>query len=432
MISYNQVLEYLYNQLPMYHRIGSAAYKPDIGNIVKLCQHLGNPQNKFKSIHIAGTNGKGSVSSMLASILMEQGYKTALATSPHLKDFRERIRIDGKMIPKREVVRFVKENRHLFKEISPSFFEISIALTFDYFAKSEVDIAVIETGLGGRLDSTNIILPELSVITNIGMDHANLLGNTLQKIAYEKAGIIKPQIPVVIGRHQPEIFQVFNDKAEFEGAPIHLSKDFFRVKEAEIERVRGKVYRKVTFDCLEGKIREYSCDIWGRYQTENIATALTAVKILKSNGWRISEEAVRNGLAKVSRNSGLKGRWQQLGSNPTIMADTGHNLDGIKVVMEQIGELTFEHLHMVIGMVDDKDAVSVLRLMPKTAKYYFCKPNIPRGLDAVKLQEQGAQVGVNGIVYESVTEAFYAAKENATRNDLIFVGGSTFVVAEVV
>ncbi len=432
MVSYNKTLEYLYSQLPMFHRIGPAAYKPDLGNILKLCEHLQNPHQKFKSVHIAGTNGKGSVSSMLASILMEQGYKTALATSPHLKDFRERIRINGKVVPKREVVRFVKEAKHLFAEISPSFFEISIALTFQYFAKSNLDIAVIETGLGGRLDSTNIISPVLAVITNIGMDHANLLGDTLHEIAGEKAGIIKPKTPVVIGRHQPEILKVFSDKAQLEAAPIFLSKDFFRIENSVVEKFRGKVYRKVTFKAPNNNICEFRCDIWGRYQTENIATVLTAVEVLKSNGWEINDDAVQNGLANVARNSGLKGRWQQLGSNPTIMADTGHNLDGIRAVIEQINQLSFRRLHVVIGMVDDKDVAAVLKLLPQSAAFYFCRPDIPRGLDVAILKEHAKHVGLKGDAYHSVGEALDAAKQNSSPDDLIFVGGSTFVVAEVV
>ncbi len=432
MRSYIQALDYLYSQLPVFHRIGPAAYKPDLGNIVKLCNHLQNPHHRFKSIHIAGTNGKGSVSSMLASILMEQGYKTALATSPHLKDFRERIRVNGKMIPKREVVRFVNENKHLFAEISPSFFEISIALTFQHFAASNIDIAVVETGLGGRLDSTNIISPELSVITNIGMDHANLLGDTLAKIAGEKAGIIKPGTPVVVGRSQPEILQVFVGKAKIERSPIYLSNDLLSLQDSKVERGKGKVYLKAVFNFRDGRQREYRCDIWGGYQTENIATTLAAVEILRSKGWEISEGAVRRGLANVARNSGLKGRWQLLGSNPTIMADTGHNADGINSVVQQISQLSYDHLHIVMGMVDDKDVASILKLMPTAAQYYFCRPNIPRGLNTKVLKQQATLIGLEGKEYTSVNEALGAAKQNASPSDLIFIGGSTFVVAEVV
>ena len=401
-MNYQQTLDWLFSQLPIYQRSGSAAYKEDIGNILEACNRLKNPHKKFKSIHVAGTNGKGSTSHMLASILQEAGYKTGLYTSPHLKDFRERIRINGKKIPEIEVVRFVSKNHNWFIEIGMSFFEMTVAMAFNYFAKKSVDIAIIETGLGGRLDSTNILSPELSIITNIGLDHTNLLGNTIEKIALEKAGIIKKEIPVIIGRKQTETTTVFEEKAKAENAPLSYATTF-----------------------------NHASDLKGNYQEENINTCVSSIHKLKEKGWRISEEYIEKGLKKVVANTGILGRWQTIHHNPLTICDTGHNEDGIHKILKQIKQTPHEQLHIVWGTVKDKNIEKILALLPKNAIYYFCEANIPRALTKETVLTLSKQHNLKGQYYSSVKAALSIAQKNAKKNDLIFVGGSTFVVAEV-
>jgi len=403
-MTYRQTLDYLFSKLPMYQRKGSAAYKADIGNIVEACKILKNPHQKFKSIHIAGTNGKGSTAHMLASILQESGYKVGLYTSPHLKDFRERIKINGEKISENSVIKFVEQHKIAFENISMSFFEYTVAMAFDYFANQQVDIAIIETGLGGRLDSTNIINPELSIITNIGLDHTNLLGNTIEKIATEKAGIIKPNISTIIGRKQKETQEIFKDIAKEKNSKL--------------------IYAE--------QQTTYSSDLKGKYQKENINTAVTAVQLLSKNGWDMKENSIRNGLLNTVNNTELLGRWQMLQEKPLIICDTGHNSDGIKEITEQIKETPHNKLHFVFGTVNDKNLGAILKLLPKDAIYYFCKPNIERGLDGDKLEQEAHKFNLKGHTYSSVNKAFNMAKSNAKSEDLIFIGGSTFVVAEVV
>ena len=401
-MNYKQTLDYLFAKLPMYQRQGAAAYKADIGNIVNACKQLNNPHQRFKSIHIAGTNGKGSVAHILASILQEVGYKTALYTSPHLKDFRERIKINGEMIAEQGVIDFVSENKHLFEKLEMSFFEMTVALAFDYFAKEKVDIAIIECGLGGRLDSTNIIYPELSIITNIGIDHTNLLGNSLEKIAKEKAGIIKRNTPIIIGRKQEKTKQIFINIASDKKAKIYFTKTE----------------------------KNYSSDLKGIYQKENIATAIMTVKQLSKLGWNIGEKNIKNGLQKVMENTQLLGRWQILNDKPKVICDVGHNEDGIKQIVKQIKKIPYQNLHFVFGMVKDKNLSNILKLLPKKAKYYFCEAQIPRALEVSLLETEAITFGLNGNSFSSVAKALAQAKKNANEDDLIFIGGSAFIVAE--
>jgi len=402
-MTYQQTLDYLFSRLPIYQREGIAAYKADIGNIVAASKKLGTPHKKFKSIHVAGTNGKGSVSHMLASILQEAGYKVGLYTSPHLKDFRERIKINGEIISESEVVQFVSENKIDFEKIDLSFFEFTVALTFNYFAKQKIDIAIIETGLGGRLDSTNIIKPELSIITNIGLDHTNLLGNTLEEIAVEKAGVIKNNTPIIIGRKQEVTEQTFRNIAQ--------------KNDAELIYASEK--------------KSYKTDLEGIYQKENSNTCLTAIQSLQNMGWRIPESSIKKGLANTIKNTSLLGRWQLISKSPDTICDIGHNEDGIKQICRQLKNIKYERLHFVYGTVNDKSLDEILTLLPQDAKYYFCRPNIARGLDEIELQEKANKEGLKGKAYSSVKQAFSTAKEKATNNDLIFIGGSTFVVAEI-
>ncbi|MBE0661662.1 MAG: bifunctional folylpolyglutamate synthase/dihydrofolate synthase [Bacteroidales bacterium] len=429
-MNYRQTIEFLYDQLPVFHRIGPAAYKPDIGNIESLCAMLGEPHKKFRSIHIAGTNGKGSVSHMLASILQSAGYCTGLHTSPHLKDYRERFRINGKMILKSEVVDFVKSWKNEFESLKPSFFEMSVALAFDHFAKKQVDVAVIETGMGGRLDSTNILSPEISVITTIGWDHMMFLGNTLEKIAQEKAGIIKPGIPVVVGETHPETEHVFISKATELDLPYYFADQELRVEKTKPALTSGSHYRVYRDD--EIVFKDLYCPLGGDYQAPNLVTVLKVLDVLRNQNFHITPEAVANGIAKVTQNTGLKGRWQVLGRNPLIIADVGHNKDGIRFIIKQISTLEFRKLHFVLGMVNDKDVAGILTMLPASAIYYFCKPDIPRGLDASLLASEADKIGLKGDIYASVGKAFHAAKTKAGKEDLVFVGGSSFVVAEVV
>ncbi|MFW5793150.1 MAG: bifunctional folylpolyglutamate synthase/dihydrofolate synthase [Bacteroidota bacterium] len=431
-MNYKQTIDYLYSQLPVFQRIGAAAYKADLNNTLLLSGHLGNPEKRFRSIHIAGTNGKGSVANMLCSILMEAGYKTGLCTSPHLRDFRERIRINGKMINKSFVIDFVKKNKDFFNVIKPSFFEMFVALTFEYFAEEKVDIAVIETGMGGRLDSTNIICPELSVITNIGLDHVAFLGNSLEKIAAEKAGIIKPNIPVIIGRYQPETYPVFTEMAEKNNSKLIYASENFDILESETFSRYNRFWLKIVAE-VNGKTKSFISDQWGPYQTENIRTSLKAVDILMQNGaLEISNKNISDGLKKVRKNTGFEGRWQIKGVKPKILFDTGHNIDGLSITMLKIKDIGFNKLHFVLGMLDDKDLNGTLNVMPKDAIYYFCRPDVPRGLNLDTLLNAANERNLNGKTYPSVRTALDSAVKNAKSDDLIFVGGSTFVVAEVI
>ena len=427
-MNYQETIEYLYSSLPIFQRVGKAAYKADLGNTLALDEHFNHPHRKFKSIHIAGTNGKGSTSHMTAAILQKAGYKVGLYTSPHLRDFRERIRINGEMIPKDEVTEFVNLNKDFFDKLKPSFFEMTVALAFNYFAKENIDIAVVEVGLGGRLDSTNIINPMISIITNIGLDHTDLLGDTLEKIAVEKAGIIKPNVPVIIGSTQPEIINVFKNKAKENNASITFADQVVTVKN----------YIPIS-DSLQRFEMEYKgnnlnieIDLLGHYQRFNIPPVLVCVDLLKEMGMNIPDSSIYEGLKTVKSTTGLMGRWQILGKNPTIVCDTGHNTDGIKLVTEQIQKATFKNLHMVIGMVADKNIDGILALLPKNAIYYFTQAKIPRALNSLKLKEKAETFDLKGKAYSSVSDAFAAAKKAASNSDLIFVGGSTFIVAEVV
>lgn len=405
-MTYQQCLDWLFNQLPMFQRTGGGNnYKIDLSKTHQLMDLLDQPQQGFKSIHVAGTNGKGSVSHMLAAIFQKAGYKTGLYTSPHLKDFRERIRINGKMIAEESVVDFVEKHRANFTRLELSFFEMTVGMAFDHFRNKEVDIAIVEVGMGGRLDSTNVVTPELSVITNISLDHTQFLGDTIAKIAGEKAGIIKPQVPVLIGERQIETTGVFEEVAEKLKAPLYFAEDLIRDSDV------------------------YQLDLPGFYQKRNLRTVLAAVEVLAEK--YPLREHLKEGLENTRKITGLRGRWEILGENPTEICDTGHNEAGVKNVVDQLRLQSFENLHIVWGMVGDKEATSVLKLLPKNALYYWCKPDIPRGKDAHELKNEAHQQGLQGTAYHSVTEAYNAAKKEATAKDLIFVGGSTFVVAEV-
>jgi dihydrofolate synthase/folylpolyglutamate synthase len=424
---YEDVLQYLYANLPMFQRVGSVAFKSDLSNTIALCEALDNPQRKFKSIHIAGTNGKGSTSHMLASVLQSAGYKTGLYTSPHLKSFTERIRVNGKEVSEQFVVDFVNRIQPVIERVKPSFFEITVAMAFDYFVHEQVDVAVIEVGLGGRLDSTNVITPELSLITNIGWDHTDLLGDTLEKIAAEKAGIIKKNVPVVVSEQQPGIADVFRSKAAAETAPLRFASDVYTV---QFREEKGTVL----FDALKnGKPAHtgIALPLQGIYQQKNLAGVLCAIDVLRQQGWKITDEQLVDGLMKVMSQTGLKGRWQKLGTNPLIVCDTGHNLDGVTQVVKQLQQLSYKRLFMVIGMVKDKDISGVLELLPKEANYYFCQASIPRALEAGILAEKARSTGLKGEVIANVNEAIQRARAKASAEDVIFIGGSTFVVAEI-
>lgn len=428
-MTYRQCLEYLYSQLPMFHRIGPAAYKANLDNTINTMRMLGNPEQGFRCIHVAGTNGKGSTSHMLASILQEAGYKTGLFTSPHLKDFRERIRINGKMISRNKVVSFVERYRDGFESIKPSFFEWTAGLAFDHFRKSKVEIAVIETGLGGRLDSTNVIQPMLSLITNVQWDHMNLLGNTLGKIAKEKAGIIKPTVPVIIGSTQAETENVFRSTAKKNKSAILFADQKYRIKTSGESRT-AELKR---FDVLAKNktvLHNVNSGLAGGYQRHNIPLVFAAVLELREQGIRVSDMAIKKGLKKVKANTGIRGRWEVLSKKPLTIADTAHNKDGITAVVKQLNKIKYKNLHLVLGAVNDKDITSMLALFPKNGTCYFCKPNIPRGLDAMELKKVAERIGLFGEAYSSVKKALKAAQKKAKTTDLIYVGGSTFVVAE--
>ena len=405
-MTYSETLNWMFSRLPMYQRQGSIAFKKDLTNSIALSEVLQNPQNKFKSIHVAGTNGKGSTSHLLASVLQEAGYKVGLYTSPHLKDFTERIKINGKPIRKNCVINFIKRNKEFLENQKLSFFEMTVGLAFEHFAKKKVDFAIIETGLGGRLDSTNIIHPIASVITNIGLDHTQFLGESLPEIAFEKAGIIKKNIPVIIGERQQEVATVFINIAKKHQAPIYFASEQIS--------------------------QEFKTDLKGSYQKYNVKTALQTLLVLRNMQFKIPDIAIKNGFLKVVQNTNLQGRWQILENVPKIICDTAHNQEGLAYVMEQLKEENYTNLHIVFGVVKDKKLAQILPLFPKDATYYFCKPNVPRGLDAFELQKKAIDYNLKGGVYASVTKALEEAKKNTTNEDVIFIGGSTFVVAEVV
>lgn len=405
-MNYKDTVEWMFEQLPMFQQLGVSAYKKDLTNTLKLASHLNHPEHTFKTVHIGGTNGKGSTSSLIASVLQQAGYKVGLYTSPHLLDFRERIRINGEEISKEFVVDFIENNKSFLEANRLSFFEMTVGMAFQYFSHQKVDVAIIEVGLGGRLDSTNIITPLLSVITNIGWDHMNLLGNTLEEIAFEKAGIIKENIPVVIGEFTNETRKVFEKEAKLKNAPIYFAS---------------------TID----DIPELDSDLKGNYQVHNKKTAYQALQLLK-NHFSIADDNVIKGFLNVEKNTGVKGRWTVLSEKPLIVADTAHNKNGLEIVMTQVHQQKFDKLFMVFGVVNDKDIDSILPYLPKKAEYFVAKPNVPRGLEAVILKDKLTANGFNATAFNSIPEAFQYAKKQATINDMIYIGGSTFVVAEVV
>ncbi len=428
-MNYRETLAYLFNALPMYQRVGAAAYKADLSNTIELCRRLGNPEKGLRCIHIAGTNGKGSVSHLLASVFQEAGYKTGLFTSPHLKDFRERIRINGKMVSKKWVCDFVVRNKKHFNKINPSFFEMTAAMAFDYFRDKKTDIAIIETGMGGRLDSTNVVNPEFSIITHISYDHEKFLGETLKKIAGEKAGIIKPGRPVIIGHHQRETDAVFLKKAKANGSEIIFADDHIGSKHLPSS---GEGTFKIKL--ISGQPRDlgiWKCGLKGSYQEKNLPAVLVALhQFEKISGERISGKAIKAGIKNVVKNTGLKGRWEVIGKSPLIIADGAHNPGGLEVVIPELRKVNKGRLHIVLGIVNDKEPGKILGHFPREASYYFTQARIPRALEAGKLWEAGKKFGLMGDAYPSVRLALKAAKLKAGRGDTIFIGGSLFVVAE--
>lgn len=405
-MNYQETTHWMFNQLPMYQQQGASAYKKDLTNTILLSNYLGNPEKELRCIHVAGTNGKGSTSHMLASILQEAGYKVGLYTSPHLKDFRERIKINGDEVKETFVCEFINKHKHFFEANELSFFEMTVGLAFDYFKKEKVDIAIIEVGMGGRLDSTNIITPLISVITNIGLDHTQFLGTTLEDIAAEKAGIIKPYIPVIIGEYTSETKPVFINTAKKNNTEIHFASD--TIKET------------------------FPSDLLGDYQNQNKKTVLQTIRILNSqNQFKISEQNTKDGLLQVIKNTGLYGRWQQLNHSPKVICDTAHNKHGLNIVLNQIENEKYDTLHIVMGVVNDKDLEEILPLFPKKAIYYFCRPNVPRGLDATVLHQKANEFNLKGNVFNSVSEAYKASLASANLSDFIYIGGSTFVIAEI-
>lgn len=405
-MNYKETLDWMFNKLPLYQTQGATAYRKDITNTVLLAKHLGNPEHYLKCIHVAGTNGKGSTSHLLASVLQEAGYKVGLYTSPHLKDYRERITINGKPISEKYVFEFINKNTSFFEANELSFFEMSVGLAFEYFVKEKTDINIIEVGMGGRLDSTNIITPLISVITNIGLDHTQFLGTTLEAIAFEKAGIIKSNIPVVIGEYIAETRAVFLDKASNTNSEIYFASDLIQ--------------------------DDYPSALLGDYQIQNKKTVLQTLKVLQEKQLlTISDNDIKKGFLNVVKNTNIQGRWQQLGENPKVICDTAHNAHGLSIVLNQLKKEQFEQLHIVLGVVNDKDLEEILPLFPKNAIYYFCKPNIPRGLEASILSAKATEFNLVGEIYNSVSNAYQKAMKNASPKDLIYIGGSTFVVSEI-
>ena len=426
-MTYQQALDYLFGSLPMFQRIGDKAFKNDLDNTLALCSALGKPQTKFKSIHIAGTNGKGTSAHTLAGILQSAGYKTGLYTSPHLRSFTERMRINGKKISEQNVVDFVVKHQNLLNEIKPSFFETTVAMAFDHFSREKVDIAVIEVGMGGRFDSTNVISPEVSLITQIGFDHQQFLGTNLEEIAFEKAGIIKPEVPVVIGAHQPDLLAVFKKRAYSSRSPITTA-DSYQV----IQKSRLDHYTEV--DLLENgqlSIDNLKISLQGDYFLQNIPGILETIRQLRIQGYTIDDDALRNGFSNIQELTGLKGRWQILNDKPLTICDIGHNTDGIKAILEQIRNIAHKKLHFIFGTVKDKKIDEVLSLLPKDATYYFCHADIPRALHAEVLHDIATTYGLHGKAIKNVNEAISQAKQSAQLDDLIFIGGSTFIVAEI-
>jgi dihydrofolate synthase/folylpolyglutamate synthase len=428
-MNYQETLDYLFYALPMFQRVGASAFNKDLGRTIALCDHLRNPETEFKSIHIAGTNGKGSTSHAIAAVLQAAGYKTGLYTSPHLKSFTERIRIDGQEISKEAVIQFVNGNKDFLDELKPSFFEMTVGMAFWFFAQEKVDIAVIEVGMGGKYDSTNVISPLLSIITNIGWDHVQFLGDTLPLIAGEKAGIIKQNIPVIVSQTQDETSPVFQAKAFEVNAPLVFADQIWKIeKEKSIQQnpqiARFRIQKN-------GEVEELEFGLLGDYQRLNLPGILEGISQLREMGWEISSEQAKIGLANVSNLTGLKGRWQILGQNPLTISDTGHNEPGFREILNQLETYTFSQLWMVIGMVQDKDISKILNLLPQDARYVFCQADLPRALPADLLASQAAEFGLKGEVILDVNHAYRFARKNAAKDDLIFVGGSTFVVAEI-
>ncbi len=420
-MNFEETVAFLYNQLPVFQRQGKSAYKDNLDNTLALDAYFNHPHQNFKSIHVAGTNGKGSTSHMLASVLQEAGYRVGLYTSPHLVDMRERIKVNGQMMEKDFVVDFVANNSAYIQELKPSFFELMVMMSFEYFKQQKVDVAIMEVGMGGRLDSTNIINPEVSVITNIGLDHTQFLGDTLQKIAGEKAGIIKADIPVVIGESQVETRSVFEQKAASVNAPIYFAQDIYPEVQSTLEG---------TLQHITLKDQTFDLDLLGGYQKQNLRTALVAISILQQKGFSFSVTQIKKGLSQVIANTGLNGRWQVLQQNPLTVCDTGHNKEGLRYVVEQIKQTSYQKLHMVLGMVSDKDAASTLALLPNDAQYYLCQPEIPRAMEVNILAESAQNIGLSFSIHPKVADAIQAAQHAASANDFIFIGGSTFVVAE--
>ena len=428
-MTYEEAIEFLYSQLPMFSRIGAAAYKNNLDNIISLSDTLGNPHQHFKTIHIAGTNGKGSTSHMLAAIFQECGYKTGLYTSPHIKDFRERIRINGEMIDKEFVSCFTKKTKSLCAELQPSFFELTVAMAFEYFSREKVDIAIIETGLGGRLDSTNIIAPLLTIITNIGYDHVNLLGDSLEKIAFEKAGIIKQNTPVVIGETLPETKTIFEEKAKTMNAPVHYAENYFQILNTSIEKDKQLIS---LYNNAEQTTIKFLLDLSGMYQLKNLRTVLTAMSVLKNMNFIIEEEKIQTALSQVKKSTGLRGRWDIISRSPDLICDVGHNKDGIKEIISQLNQhYPNSNLYFVLGFVNDKDVSGVLELFPETAKYYFTNAHIPRAMSHADLKTLAQKKNLKGNSFDHVNEAISSALQYAAKEDVIVVCGSFFIVAEI-
>ncbi len=427
-MNYSEAVTFLYDRLPMYQQLGKSAYKKDLTNVTLLLQELGNPHRHFPSVHIAGTNGKGSSAHSIAAVLQSAGYRTGLYTSPHLKSFTERIRINGEEISEQEVIRFVQQYRPMMETVQPSFFEVTVAMAFNFFAHEKVDIAVVEVGLGGRLDSTNVILPEVSLITNIGYDHTDMLGDTLSKIAYEKAGIIKPDVPVVIGQRHAETAEVFEKVAREQCAPLCFAEDHYHVTsvDAIADALKIRVYDHSSHNSVD-----ITFSLGGQYQARNIAGILATIDQLRKRGWQLSSSDVAAGLANVSALTGLKGRWQVLQRNPLCLADTAHNAEAWHEIAEQLRSYAAPRYHFVLGVSQGKDVAALLNNLPKDGIYYFCQADVPRALPARLLANEAGKFALHGNVIEVVQQAYEHARQQAEPDDVVFVGGSSFVVAEL-